>query len=94
MDNVLFVLLDLDLVNVIGRGEERFAPAKCLEGLSLREIMGRLRTYGISDQRDDRDDAITHLVEEIQSQYDTALKQAFDDTSLRSLLEKINKEHN
>ena len=56
--------------------------------------MGRLRTLGISNQRDGRDDAITRLVEEIQSQYDTALKQAFDDTSLRSLLEKINKEHN
>ena len=83
--------MGLELVNVIGRGEERYAPAKCLEGLSLREIMERLRTYGISDQRDGRNNAITHLVNEIQSQYDTALKQAFDDASLRILLGKINK---
>ncbi len=92
--NVLSILLDLDIVNVIGRGEERYAPAKCLEGLSLQDIMRRLRTYGVTDQREGRDDAITRLVDEIQSQYDIALKQAFDEASLRDLLDKIIKENN
>ena len=92
--NVLSILLDLDIINVIGRGEERYAPAKCLEGLSLQDIMRRLRTYGVTDQREGRDDAITRLVDEIQSQYDIALKQAFDEASLRDLLDKIIKENN
>ena len=92
--SVLSVLLDLDLVNVIGRGEERFTPARCLEGLSLREILMRLRTRGIADQRDQTDDAITRLVDEIQNEYDVALKQAFEETSLRELLDRISEEHN
>jgi membrane protein len=92
--NVLSILLNLNLVNVIGRGEERYAPAKCLEGLSLREIMQRLRIHGISDQRDSTDDAISSLVDEIQNRYDMALNQAFDNASLRDLLDKINTEHN
>jgi membrane protein len=91
--NVLTMLLNLNLVNVVGRGEERYAPAKCLEGLNLREIMVRLRNLGISDQRDSTDDAISSLVDEIQSRYDMALNQAFDDASLRDLLDKISKEN-
>jgi len=91
--NVLSILLNLNLINVIGLGEERYAPAKCLEGLNLREIMERLRTLGISEQRDSTDDAMSSLVDEIQSRYDTALNQAFDDASLRDLLDKLNKEH-
>jgi iron-sulfur cluster repair protein YtfE (RIC family) len=84
----------LELVNAIGRGEERYAPAKCLEGLNLREIMERLRTLGVTDQREDQEDAISRLVDEIQSQYDTALKHAFDKASLRDLLDNIIKENN
>jgi membrane protein len=93
VDSVLSVLLDLDLVNVIGRGKERYAPAKCLEGLSLREIMGRFRTLGVSVEREDHDDSISKLVDEIQGQYDRALKQAFEEASLRDLLENISKGH-
>jgi membrane protein len=92
VDSVLSVLLDLELVNVIGRGEERFTPAKCLEGLSLREILGRLRTKGTRDQIDHTDDAITRLVDDIQGQYEIALKKAFDDATLRDLLDKIDTE--
>ncbi len=94
VNSVLSVLLDLELVNVIGRGEERFAPAKCLEGLSLREIMERLRTLGITDEREEQDDAIGRLVDEIQSQYDKALKQAFNEASLRDLLNRIDEGNN
>ncbi len=93
VDKVLAILIDLELVNAIGREEERFAPAKCLEGLSLREILTKLRTYGIPDQRADKDDAITRLVGEIQSQNDQALKQVFDNITLRDLLDKIGEEH-
>lgn len=92
VNSVVSVLLDLDLVNVIGRGEERFAPAKCMEALSVGEVLKRLRTRGISDQRDHTDDAISRLVDEIQSQYDVALKQAFDEATLRDLLDKISME--
>lgn len=94
VNNILSVLLDLELVNVIGRGEERFAPAKCLEGLSLREIMEKLRTLGATVEKEDQDDAISKLVDEIQGQYDQALKQTFDEATLRDLLDKINTEHN
>jgi membrane protein len=93
VDKVLSVLMDLELVNATGRGEERFAPAKCLEALSLRDIMIKLRAYGISDQRVDKDDAISRFVEDIQSQYDSALRQTFADVSLRDLLDKIGGEH-
>jgi membrane protein len=94
VERVLSILIDLELVNAIGRGEERFTPAKCLEGLSLREIMERFRNYGITDKREGPDDAISKLVGEIQSQYELALKQAFDETTLRDLLSKINEKHN
>lgn len=93
-DKVLDMLIDQELVNAIGRGEERFAPAKCLEGLSLREILTKLRVYGIQDRRVGGDDAITHLVDEIQSQDDQALRQVFDDVTLRDLLSKINMDSN
>jgi hypothetical protein len=93
VDNVLSVLLDLDLVNVIGRGEERYAPAKCLEGLSLREVLDRLRTLGVKEQREEQADAISRLVDKIQSQHDIVLGQAFDDINLRDLLTKIDEEH-
>ena len=94
VNSVLSVLLDLELVNVIGRGEERFAPAKCLEGLSLREIMEKLRTLGVTDKREEPDDAIDRLVAEIQSQYNKALKQTFNEASLRDLLNRIDDENN
>lgn len=94
VDKVLSVLVDLELVNVIGRGEERFAPAKCLEGLSLREIMERLRTLGVTEKREEHEDDISRLVDEIQSHYNKALKQAFDEASLRDLLNKIDEEQN
>jgi membrane protein len=94
VDSILSVLLDLDLVNVIGRDEERYTPARCLEGLSLREILKRLRTQGIADQRDHTDDAVTRLVDEIQNEYDVALKRAYKETTLRDLLNRISGEHN
>jgi membrane protein len=93
-DKVLDMLIELGLVNAIGREEERFAPAKCLEGLSLPEILTKLRAYGIPDRRGGRDDAITHLVDEIQSQNEQALKHVFDDTTLRDLLSKIDTDIN
>jgi membrane protein len=94
IDKVLAILIDLELVYAIGPGEERFAPAKCLEALSLREIMVKLRTYGIPDPTDGRDDAISRLVEEVKSQTDQALKQTFKDITLRALLDEISEEHN
>jgi membrane protein len=91
VDHVLSRLLELELVNVIDQEEVRYAPAKSLDTLSLREIMEKLRTYGTAESKADKDDAISRLVDEIQDKYDKALKKAFADTSIRDLLGRIDK---
>ena len=91
---ILSILLDLELVSDTGRREIRYMPAKCLEGLSLRVIIEKLRTYGATDQRQEKDDVLSHLVGEIQDQYDKALKEAFADASIRDLLSQLGPEEN
>ncbi|UCE41403.1 MAG: YihY/virulence factor BrkB family protein [Candidatus Aminicenantes bacterium] len=91
VDRIIIRLLRLGLVNVIGRGEARYAPVKSLEALRLREILEKLRTYGGSELLGDKDDPINQLVGEIQNKYDKTLKKAFADISIRDLLDRIDK---
>jgi membrane protein len=90
VDRILSTLVDLELVNDTGRKDIRYTPAKCLEGLSLSEIIENLRIYGASDLPQEHDDDVNRLVGEIQDQYDKAIKEAFADASIRDLLERLN----
>lgn len=90
-NSVLHRLLELGLVNVIGQEKARYAPAKSLDTLNLREILEKLYSYGSADSQEERDDAISRLAGEIQAECDKAWKKAFADTSIRDLLERIDK---
>ena len=89
VERIMTRLLQLDLVNVIGHGEARYAPAKSLETLRLQEILEKLRSYGESGLLGNTDDPVNHIIDEIQDKYDKALKKAFADTSIRDLLDRL-----
>lgn len=90
--SIIKVLMDLDLVNVVGRGENRYAPAGCLETMSLQDIVKKLRSYGVTAQGIEQDDAISRLVAEIQHQFDRPLKDARKDATLREIVAEIENE--
>ena len=89
---VLRRLQEINLVNVIGHQEEaRYVPAKSPDTLRLHEIMEKLRTCGKTIPAKGKDRVISRLVDEIQDDYDKAIKKDFADTSLRELLDRIDK---
>jgi membrane protein len=90
VSRLIFVLSELGLVNVIGGREARYAPAKPLEALSLHEAIEKLRSYGALYRSKKQDDAISQLVEEMQGRHEKLLKEAFPDTSIRELMNKLN----
>jgi len=91
VNSILTVLMDLELVNIIGRGVPGYAPAGCLETMSLQDIVQKLRSYGGTEQRDESDDAVSRLVAEIQHRFDRPLKDARKDSTLRELVAEIDK---
>ncbi|MCK4932795.1 MAG: YihY/virulence factor BrkB family protein [Candidatus Aminicenantes bacterium] len=90
VSRLLFVLSDLGLVNVIGGREARYAPAKPLETSSLREAIEKLRSYGALHKSKKQDDPISLLVEEMQGHHEKLLREAFPDTSIRELMNRLN----
>ena len=90
--SILKVLRDLELVNVVGGKGARYAPAGSLESMSLQDIVTKLRSYGVTDQGTEQDDAISRLVAEIQLQFGRPLKDAGKDATLRELIAEIENE--
>lgn len=91
VDHVLSRLVELKLVNLIDSEEVRYTPARSLDTMKLRELIENLRTYGTPEALGEKDDDIDRIAEEIQDKYDRALKKAFADTSIRDLIDKIDK---
>jgi len=94
VENILFILADLELMNIVGRGERRYAPAHCLESMSLRDILQKFRSYGVAYQVDDSDEAIDGIVAEVLNRNEKFLKDTWQDVTLRDLLAEIDNEHN
>jgi membrane protein len=89
LSRMLSLLPALGLVNVIGRKEPRYVPAKSLEAMSLLETMEKLRAYGALFTQKDPEDPISRVVEDLQGRHEKALKEVFADTEIRTLLHKI-----
>jgi hypothetical protein len=56
----------------------------------LREAIEKLRSYGALHKSKKLDDPISQIVEEMQGHHEKLLREAFPDTSIRELMDKLN----
>jgi membrane protein len=89
LSKMLSRLSALGLVNVLGRKDPRYVPAKSLETLSLLETLEKIRDYGTLFKQIDQGDSISRVVEDLQERHEKALKEVFAKTEIRTLLDKI-----